>query len=514
MAKSYRFLFSSRRDTPRGRNLLGVNAGPARYEGGKVETNEAVLEAYRTIGVRAVRTHDFEGPFDMAWFYPTEKKGGWDLTAKALHAIVDNGFEPYLRLGYSYQNAQRNQEVFEELAASGSARRNWCRAAADYVKRCLDAADGKLRCIEIWNEPDGTRFWAHEDDDKKKDEKEAYRSFAKLFEMVVLELRERFGEDLAIGGPGMTHYANDEDGRNFSEIFLKEIGDSEAKGQVDFISWHCYLNDPNLGKDEYEDVAPKYLEKEHERFARDMRRKFDGDRPFHLTEWNLANSYYDKLSTALGATKLTATWIAMHRLGFGRAFFYRGDGNPNAEDAKAPKGPALVTADGQIRHAGHAFRLWSRFWDVACGDGGVLAEVECYEDGQKEKKAKDRSNKGLWGLAACNRDETAFLVANDTGKDVRYALDLEERFTEPGVTTEVECIESDGVTAGRPKGEWVSLPQGSTHLLVVSRATQGTASRRRGGTTTSRGRGGETEDRPKTASGRRRGASRRVRTRT
>ena len=95
--------------------LRGINIGPLGNS-----TNPSLTGAYQTRGLNLIRTHDFYGPMDMATMYPDRSKNpalassfnftglvGTDFHSSddVFRSIVDGGFEPYLRLGDSYNNA-------------------------------------------------------------------------------------------------------------------------------------------------------------------------------------------------------------------------------------------------------------------------------------------------------------------------------------------------------------------------------------------------------------------------
>ena len=139
--------------------LRGINIGPL---GNLSKPN--LTSAYLDRGVNLVRTHDFYGPMDMATIYPDRTKSpalssSFNFSGKVgnefrssddvFRAIVDGGFEPYLRLGDSYGYA---------TPPTASERANWEQAGLQVVRHYRDGAmngiTSSLKYVEIWNEPD------------------------------------------------------------------------------------------------------------------------------------------------------------------------------------------------------------------------------------------------------------------------------------------------------------------------------------------------------------------------
>ncbi|MDZ7271428.1 MAG: hypothetical protein ONB17_07415, partial [candidate division KSB1 bacterium] len=140
--------------------LLGVNIGPLASPVGPATPD--LTQAYQEIGVTMVRTHDFYGPLDMCVMYRDRTRdpsdpGSYDFAASDLmwQGIVSGGFEPYFRLGDSWNNATPPTNAQE--------RANWAQAAVEVVRHYRE---GKwngyatpFRYVEIWNEPDLQQFW-------------------------------------------------------------------------------------------------------------------------------------------------------------------------------------------------------------------------------------------------------------------------------------------------------------------------------------------------------------------
>ena len=104
--------------------MLGVNAGPTPQGD---PANVDVTAQYKAIGVNAVRTHDLYDPLDMSVMYPDRTKNpalpssyNFSLSDKAFDTIIADGFEPYFRIGDSWENVSPPANEIE--------RANWAAA--------------------------------------------------------------------------------------------------------------------------------------------------------------------------------------------------------------------------------------------------------------------------------------------------------------------------------------------------------------------------------------------------
>ncbi|MCS6886556.1 MAG: glycosyl hydrolase [Blastocatellia bacterium] len=180
--------------------------------------------------MQAVRTHDYYGPLDMASIYPNQNAdptlvSSYNFTEsdRMYRAILENGFEPYIRLGNSYNNSGpvTNQA-------------NFVRACLEVVKHYIELSKSyskQLHYVEIWNEPDNSHFW-----------RGSPQQFYSLFIDIFTTLKQNFPE-LKVGGPGFApsgYLALG--GINFTKGFLDAL---RARGiKLDFFSWHVYTNNP------------------------------------------------------------------------------------------------------------------------------------------------------------------------------------------------------------------------------------------------------------------------------
>lgn len=368
--------------------LLGVNIGPV--PAGNDPANANLTDAYRQIGVNLIRTHDFYGPLDMAVMYPDRRRDpadpqSYDFRAsdEIWQAIVDGGFEPYLRLGDSYNNATP--------PANAQERANWVRAAVEIVRHYRQGQwngfTTPFRYVEIWNEPDNRQFWP---------QPHTPQEYFQLYVETAQALKQAF-PDLLVGGPGLTPAgALTPRGQAWTRDFLASVRQNQAP--LDFFSWHMYSNDPN-------DWA---------RAAQFYRGELDAygfqTAAMHVTEWNSeVRQLGDQSAEALalrtggkGAAILTAAWIAMQENGVAIATFYRGP-DPSMD---APEFYGLFYANGNPKRIALAFQLWSQ---LAAHPQQVTVSAS--------------PETGLWVLAGQNDSgEIAILVANPTDMPVCYAV--------------------------------------------------------------------------------------------
>jgi len=325
------------------RPLLGVNIGP--IPAGTDPANADLTAAYKDIGVNLIRTHDYYGPLDMCAMYPDlaadpllAQSYDFSRSDQVWRSIVSGGFEPYLRLGDSYNNSRP--------PADSTERANWVKAGLEVIRHYRTGRwsgfNTPFRYVEIWNEPDNAQFWPRP---------HTPIEYFQLYSDTALAIKSQF-PDLKVGGPGVTPAgALTPQGRKWVQDFLTFVRQSGAP--LDFLSWHMYSNSPQ----QYAEAAAFY------RSALDAR-GFTGTVK-HITEWNTEikrsqESSSDSLALrtgAKGAAILSACWIELQQQNdLEVSTFYRG---PDP-DIKAPTFYGLFYADGRPKSIASAFSLWSR----------------------------------------------------------------------------------------------------------------------------------------------------------
>lgn len=327
--------------------LLGLNVGPGpQGEAG----NTDLTSAYQQRGVTLVRTHDYYGPLDMATLYPDRSKdplqqASYNFTGvldnvyqrssdSVFSAIVDGGFEPYLRIGDSYNNVSPPGST--QLA-------NWVQASVQVLKHYRQGQWGgfnnSFRFAEIWNEPDNTTFWPTGNTTEQ---------FNQLYDQTAKALRAAF-PTLKIGGPGWSPGGClASAGQAKVRSLLDHV---KAQGSpMDFMSFHVYGYDATS----YATCAKFY--------RTELDNRGLGSVELHITEWNTPNgsasSTVGQLRyNAQGAAYMTAAWINLQANGVVQSTFYRGT-DPAAD---AGEFYGIFYGDGRSKKVADAFSLWRDF---------------------------------------------------------------------------------------------------------------------------------------------------------
>jgi xylan 1,4-beta-xylosidase len=375
------------------RTLLGINIGP--LPAGTDPRNADLTSAYKQVGINLIRTHDYYGPLDMSVMYPDRTRDpanaqSYNFTAsdKAWRAIIDGGFEPYFRLGDSYNNSVPPANALE--------RSNWTRAAVEVLRHYRTGKWGGFNTdfsyVEIWNEPDNQQFWPRP---------RTPLEYFQLYAEAATAIKQQF-PGLNVGGPGLTPAgALIPQGKKWTQDFLEFARQKSAP--LDFFSWHMYSNVPA----QYSEAAKYY------RAALDAR-GFSQTR-LHITEWNTEikrGSDNNAESIALrtggtGAAILSAAWIELQQNEVEVSTFYRG---PDP-DIKAATFYGIFYADGNPKRMALAFSLWSKM---------VLYP--------QRLAISSSPGLSLWLLAGRNdAGKVALLVANTGDESIKTGIGFADR---------------------------------------------------------------------------------------
>ena len=412
--------------------LLGINIGPIPAG---APTNADLTDAYHTAGVTMIRTHDYYGPLDMATMYPDQDANPLDPASynftesdRVFAAILAGGFEPYLRLGDSWNNGRGYPPANPRAPMNPE---NWAQAAVEVTRHYLEMsqqAGVQMRYVEIWNEPDGAKFW-----DGTSEE------FYSLFDATTRALKQEF-PNLLVGGPGFTPAgALSQKGQTFVRGLLDYARDHQTP--FDFLSWHMYSNDPQA----YFNAAQFYRTELDARGFESV--------TMHVTEWNTQTKNLKADITAeearlggRGAAILTAAWIALQQNGVTESMVYRGP-DP-ALDASTFYG--IFYADGRPKRAALAFTLWSEFTKYSQAINITFSEPN-----------------GLWILAGQNENgEVAILLANPTNQVITLTLLQPDGNPVHGVASRVVSDASDAIQVSTG-GALIHIPAYSVVLVTV-----------------------------------------------
>ncbi|MBQ6924810.1 MAG: hypothetical protein IJQ73_09225 [Kiritimatiellae bacterium] len=215
-------------------------------------------EQIKEMNFDSVRTHDLGlincgcRAFDIQYVFPlmhldpADPKNYFfattDFMVDLQHAI---GQKTFYRLGTSIEHtglvhfAAEIPKDFDKMAEA------FAGIVRHYEKGWGDP-EGKVRPIkywEIWNEPDGANnMWSfnggvndRDPENNRNDERRAL--FVEFFVKVLKRLKSEF-PDIKVGGPALCSMSED--------WFRPILRACKAAGVTpDFLSWHCYSNDPD-----------------------------------------------------------------------------------------------------------------------------------------------------------------------------------------------------------------------------------------------------------------------------
>ena len=409
--------------------LRGINIGPL----GNL-SNLNLTSAYLDRGVNLIRTHDFYGPMDMATIYPDRTKSpslsssfnfagivGSEFRSSddVFRAIVDGGFEPFLRLGDSFNDA---------TPPTASQRSNWEQAGLQVVRHyregAMNGTTSNLRYVEIWNEPDNLTFWPSPFTAADYHTPET----ATILRAAIPSLR--------IGVPAVTPAGcKSANGQAWVRAFLDAV--RAANAPLDFFSWHLYSNTP----EDYSSCAA------FDRTELDTR-GFTSTVQI-VSEWNTATSGLSNAeiinvrAMARGAAINTAGWINMQTAGVSQEMFYRGP-EPTTDDGAFY---GMFYGSGTPKKVGYAAQLWntiSQYPTRLSMSGGA-------------------SN--FYALAASSTTAgTAVLVANTSATARTWSL---ASVAGSSITVKTVSDAADGVVATTQTSDTFSIPAYGVQLIIV-----------------------------------------------
>lgn len=364
--------------------LLGVIAGPDPAAANLPGANQFNLAAqYKNIGILSVRNNDyFDDRLDLEQIfncggstYPSwegcdandDRYYNWTLSDRQFQSWIDNGFEPFLRLGNETACGCR-QRTFSGPQNSVQ-EDNWTVAAQKVVQRYNNwqGRTNVLKYVDIWTEWPNGRFYDRPLADFPVFWVKAYKALKTAF------------PSLKIGGPGLLSGSTNQPTRDFL-TYLYRNG-----AKPDWLGFHHFSSNP-------QDFLTE---------AQNYRQLLNGTGAFAGTPWagtgffsgvELIGDAYHQGNTVevanarsremtrteadqytnrqKGAAFNTASWIALQYADVERSYYYRGDdGNstpgadPNVANS-AVGGPGLFYGDGKgtAKPKANAFRFYSRLY--------------------------------------------------------------------------------------------------------------------------------------------------------
>lgn len=395
-----------------------------------------LTNAYKEIGVNLVRTHDYYQALDMSVMYPDKTRdpaslSSYDFTKsdQVWHSIISGGFEPYFRLGDSWNDFKPPANAIE--------RANWVKAAIEVLRHYYGGKwsgfNTRFRYVEIWNEPDNQQFWP-----KPRTPKEYYQ----LYVDSAFAVKSEFPA-IKVGGPGVTPAgALIPQGRKWTQDFLDFVRQNNAP--LDFFSWHLYSSIPQ----QYAEVAKFYRSELDARGLTQI--------TTHITEWNTQMKRGEENSPesiamrtgGRGAVTLSAAWIELQKNGLEVSTFYRGTDT----DIKAPTFYGMYYADGRPKHIALAFSLWSKItgysqrlglnilpdaplWTIAGQDGSGKAALLIANPGDKSMTA------GIGFADGRAVDRVTLYQVNDSSNQVQTNSFNSPAFEIPAYTVQLLVFE-------------------------------------------------------------------------
>ncbi len=223
------------------RSLHGINRGPL-VAGGLFD----VIEAQRELNLPFTRLHDSRWPngdvVDIHNVFPDfdrdpESAASYDFarTDAYIAAIRKTGSQIVYRLGESIEHDTPKRFVHPPNDPA-----KWARICVGIIRHYNEGwANGfhhGIRYWEIWNEPENRPvMWTGTDD-----------QFLELYGTAARAIKARF-PDLKVGGPGFGYSGEIVRGEfranGLITNFLSRC--SSETLPLDFLSWHCYTDDPN-----------------------------------------------------------------------------------------------------------------------------------------------------------------------------------------------------------------------------------------------------------------------------
>ncbi len=423
------------------KSLIGVNGGPKTATG----TVTDFTTFFQTLGITTIRTHDFNGPFDMHVIYPSKSAdpsvcGSFSFTATNtyLNKIINGNFHLYLRLGDSTTTTSPPTDSTEQA--------NWINAAKKYIQYLTTGActghTVTIDAIEFWNEPNNQAFWGSG----------TTLAFDQFMNDAVTQLKASF-PTIKIGGPAVisSTYSNATNQAYLASLlsYLKA-----HNTPIDFFSWHLYSDNPTDFK-----TAANYYR------AALTTAGFSSSIESHITEWNnviTTSAGAAKRTTGEGPALMTASWINLQASDVTTSLFYKGTDSDTSGTSSVNWG--LLGPAAETRPMGNAFSFWSSLASHSTG----LTATATQASASGASYSLNQSG-GLYAIIGQNAaSETAFLVTNPGTTTLTWYPVLSTGGPATSRLT-VSQIAADGslgtvsVTSGS-----LSLPPNTTQLVLVA----------------------------------------------
>jgi hypothetical protein len=383
----------------------------------KLMPDFSMFRYLKEAGVPYARLHDVGGMFGGNLYVDIPNlfrnfdadendPANYDFTFTDLYiaALVENGVEPYFRLGVTIENFARIiGKAYRAFPPKDF--KKWARICEHVIRHYTEGwANGfryKITYWEIWNEPDD-----REDASHSQLWQGTWRQFLELYEIASKHLKAKFPH-LKIGGYaacGVWHLIFKELGKPVPEIweyrkrcfeefcaFLKE-----RKPPLDFFSFHGY-------------IEPKHVATFTDYYSRMLAGVGYGKSELHLNEW-LCGDRSGYFWRRASLSSVIAAFIAACQLEKDLAI-------ANIYDARCALNAYAPLFDPVLKKPGKAFYALKYFNTLYRLGKAVKCEVE---GGQGAG--------GLWCVAASRagrpRPDSAVFIVNDAPTPCQIAADF------------------------------------------------------------------------------------------
>ena len=300
-----------------------------------------------------------------------------------LAALVENGVEPYYRLGVTIENFAETIGKAYRIHPPKDFKK-WARICEHVIRHYTEGWAGgfkyKITYWEIWNEPDDFI------DERNQMWRGTWRQFCELYEVASKHLKAKFPH-LKFGGYGKctSYYANnlvDGETPTEEEMYRHRCFEefcafvAKRKCPLDFFSFHGYFK-------------PRYVASNARYHRKLLRDAGLGGVELHLNEWLCGDrsGYFWRRASLASAI---AAFVASCQLAKDLAIANIYDARCDARSSYAP------LFDGIARQPGKAFYAF-KYFNVLYRLGHA---VKCEVDG-------GQGSDGLWCVAATGRRPSA-----------------------------------------------------------------------------------------------------------
>ena len=326
------------------------------------------------------------------------------FTDKIIQGLVNNGCEPYFRLGVSIENAHliRAYRVFPPADYQ-----KWAQICEHVIRHYNEGwADGfhfNITYWEIWNEPDdcyipeSSAMWHGTPE-------EYYR----LYSTTAKHLKKCFGDTIKVGGYGhcgLYEYKKDKDLNgiekeeyiydftiNFHHGFFRHLKETEAP--LDFFSWHVYDNCHPSTRENFTEI------KNHAEYCRRLLDHYGFTKAeHHLNEWNMKTDRVHR-DAPVAAAKNLAFMLVMQNTSTDVMCFY--DAGLGLSDYKC-----IINPDTGIPYRNYySFMMFNTLYTLE-------NQSECEIEGS-----------GVYASAARKGKKAAIVISNPTDEPAAIQLDI------------------------------------------------------------------------------------------